>query len=176
MANTKGLNEILPLQVAKGHVVEYQGQVFGDRGTLQVRRGGLHRVKGKYGSTRRRCPTWESSRSLDAGDQPEREGSRSIAASSTAWINASFVPRTRPNSGTSLGRPREIWWKSAFQRSRPSPLAGSTPKRIRYFRPPIRVSSPTLGSTRPEFELESVAPARRVSLSAPPVLRPDAAV
>ena len=48
MANTKGLNEILPLQVAKGHVVEYQGQVFGDRGTLQVRRGGLHRVKGKY--------------------------------------------------------------------------------------------------------------------------------
>jgi hypothetical protein len=35
MANTKGLNEILPLQVAKGHVVEYQGQVFGDRGTLQ---------------------------------------------------------------------------------------------------------------------------------------------
>ena len=48
MANTKGLNEILPLQVAKGHVVEYQGQVFGDRATLQVRRGDLRRVKEKY--------------------------------------------------------------------------------------------------------------------------------
>ena len=47
MANTKGLNEILPLQVAKGLVVEYQGQVLGDRGTLQVR-AAVSRVRGKY--------------------------------------------------------------------------------------------------------------------------------
>ena len=90
--------------------------------------------------------------------------------SSTAWISASFERRTRQNSGTSLGRPKEISWKSAFQRSGLSPLAGSTPKRIRYFRPPIRVSTPTLGSTRHHFELESAAPALRVSPFSPPVL------
>ena len=90
--------------------------------------------------------------------------------SSTAWISASFERRTRQNSGTSLGRPKEISWKSAFQRSGLSPLAGSTPKRIRYFRPPIRVSPPPLGSTRHHFELESAAPALRVSPFSPPVL------
>ena len=90
--------------------------------------------------------------------------------SSTAWISASFERRTRQNSGTSVGRPKEISWKSAFQRSGLSPLAGSTPKRIRYFRPPIRVSTPTLGSTRHHFELESAAPALRVSPFSPPVL------
>jgi hypothetical protein len=41
-------DEVVHLHVAKGETVVYQDQAFGDRGTLQVRRGDLDRVKGKY--------------------------------------------------------------------------------------------------------------------------------
>ena len=41
-------NEILHLQVAEGETVKFQGRAYGDRGTLQVRRGDLGAVEGKY--------------------------------------------------------------------------------------------------------------------------------
>jgi hypothetical protein len=41
-------NEIVHLQVKPGETVSYGGFVFGDRATLQVRRGDLDRVEGKF--------------------------------------------------------------------------------------------------------------------------------
>jgi hypothetical protein len=77
-------------------------------------------------------------------------GFSSNACSCKACISASFVDRTRQNSGSSVGRPSQIRWRSTFQRSRPSSLAGSRPKRSRYFRPPIRrTSSDTSDSAAP---------------------------
>jgi|SRR5215218_2251183 len=74
----------------------------------------------------------------------------SKACSCKACISASFVDRTRQNSGSSVGRPSQIRWRSTFQCSGPSSLAGSRPKRSRYFRPPIRrISSPTLLASTP---------------------------
>jgi hypothetical protein len=41
-------NEILHLQVKPGQTVTYRDHAYGDRATLQVRRGDLGEVQGKY--------------------------------------------------------------------------------------------------------------------------------
>lgn len=41
-------DEIVHLQVAPGETVIYRDRAYGDRGTLQVRRGDLDQVNGKY--------------------------------------------------------------------------------------------------------------------------------
>jgi hypothetical protein len=41
-------DEVVHLQVAKGEVVVFNEQAFGDRATLQVRKRDLDRVHGKY--------------------------------------------------------------------------------------------------------------------------------
>jgi hypothetical protein len=40
--------EVVHLQVAKGETVLYKGHAYGDRATLQVRRGDLDRIEGKF--------------------------------------------------------------------------------------------------------------------------------
>jgi hypothetical protein len=42
----KDPNEVVHLQVKPGQTVIYQGRAYGDRATLQVRRGDLDRVDG----------------------------------------------------------------------------------------------------------------------------------
>ncbi|MGI8513504.1 MAG: hypothetical protein ACR2NH_12850 [Solirubrobacteraceae bacterium] len=41
-------DEIVHLQVATGETVVYRDHAYGDRATLQVRRGDLGEVEGKY--------------------------------------------------------------------------------------------------------------------------------
>lgn len=48
MAPKKNPDEILHLQVQPGATVTYQDRAYGDRATLQVRRGDLDQVHGKY--------------------------------------------------------------------------------------------------------------------------------
>jgi hypothetical protein len=44
----KNPDEVVHLQVKPGEVVVYQDHAYGDRATLQVRRGDLNEVEGKY--------------------------------------------------------------------------------------------------------------------------------
>jgi hypothetical protein len=48
MAAKKDPNEVVHLQVAEGEAVLHKGISYGPRATLQVRRGDLDRVDGKY--------------------------------------------------------------------------------------------------------------------------------
>lgn len=48
MATKSDPNEILHLQVKPGETVIYRDHAYGDRATLQVRRGDLGAVNGKY--------------------------------------------------------------------------------------------------------------------------------
>ena len=48
MAPKQDPNETVHLQVAKGETVVYRDHAYGDRATLQVRRGELDAVKGSY--------------------------------------------------------------------------------------------------------------------------------
>ena len=48
MAKQKDPNEVVHLQVAEGEVVLHKGISYGPRATLQVRRGDLGRVDGKF--------------------------------------------------------------------------------------------------------------------------------
>ena len=48
MAAKKDPNEVLHLQVSEGEAVLHKGISYGPRATLQVRRGDLDRVTGKY--------------------------------------------------------------------------------------------------------------------------------
>jgi hypothetical protein len=48
MASKKNPDEIVHLQVVKGQTVLYRDHAYGDRATLQVRRGDLDEVQGKY--------------------------------------------------------------------------------------------------------------------------------
>ena len=48
MAAKKDPNEIVHLQVSEGEAVLHKGISYGSRATLQVRRGDLDRVDGKY--------------------------------------------------------------------------------------------------------------------------------
>jgi hypothetical protein len=48
MAKTKDPSEMVHLQVAEGETAVYKGISYGPRATLQVRRGDLDRVTGKY--------------------------------------------------------------------------------------------------------------------------------
>ena len=48
MAKSKDPSEMVHLQVAEGETVLYKNISYGPRATLQVRRGDLDRVTGKY--------------------------------------------------------------------------------------------------------------------------------
>jgi hypothetical protein len=48
MASRKNPDEIVHLQVKQGETVVYRDHAYGDRGTLQVRRGDLDEVNGKF--------------------------------------------------------------------------------------------------------------------------------
>ena len=48
MGKQRDPNEIVHVQPRPGEVVLYEGKAYGDRGTLQVRRGELERVEGKF--------------------------------------------------------------------------------------------------------------------------------
>jgi len=48
MASKKNPDEIAHLQVAAGGTVIWRGHAYGDRATLQVRRGDLDEVEGRY--------------------------------------------------------------------------------------------------------------------------------
>jgi hypothetical protein len=48
MAKQKDPNEIVHVQVNEGETVLHKNISYGPRATLQVRRGDLDRVKGKY--------------------------------------------------------------------------------------------------------------------------------
>ena len=64
MAKTKDPNEVVHLQVHERETVVFKNISYGPRATLQVRRGDLDRVDGKFSeSTLTRCPTWPTGRS-----------------------------------------------------------------------------------------------------------------
>lgn len=48
MVKKRDPDEILHLQVKPGETVIYRDHAYGDRGTVQVRRGDLDAVQGKY--------------------------------------------------------------------------------------------------------------------------------
>jgi len=48
MAKTKNPDEIVHVHVKPGETVIHEGIAYGDRATLQVRRGDLDEVQGKY--------------------------------------------------------------------------------------------------------------------------------
>ena len=52
MAAKKDPNEVVHLQVSEGETVLHKNISYGPRATLQVRRGDLDRVDGKYAEVR----------------------------------------------------------------------------------------------------------------------------